>query len=69
MCSVRAVCDFYRNWNAIMLIAGVAAYTDVVVATNLMPLLAVIIIIFIILMCMLCVELAAYRRFVNHLIC
>jgi len=47
-----------------MLIAGVTEHADVVVATNLMPLLAVALIIFIILMCMLCAELATYRRFV-----
>jgi len=46
-------------------ISGIAEHTDVVVATNLWPLYAVLLIIFIIMICMLCVELATYRRFVS----
>jgi len=41
---------------------GIAEHADVVVSTSLFPLFTALLIIFIILFCMLCVELAAYRR-------
>ena len=47
-------------WAAVW--TGIAEHADVVVSTSLFPLFTALLIIFIILFCMLCVELAAYRR-------